>query len=75
MQQTDTDNLFRYVFMFIDARRVDVRKSGALTHRERTEIEQLARGRVAGGQRSRILRSVANNPTALRYLAALLRGA
>jgi hypothetical protein len=73
MHQTDTDKLFRYAFAFIDAHRVDVRASGDLTGRERAEIEQLAGGRLASGQRIRILRSVANNPTALRYLAALLR--
>jgi hypothetical protein len=73
MHKTDTDMLFRYAFAFIDAHRVAVRSSGDLTRRERTEIEQLAGGRLAGGQRIRILRSLANNPTALRYLAALLR--
>jgi hypothetical protein len=73
MRMTDTDKLFRYAFAFIDTHRVDVRASGDLTRREQTEIEQLAGGTLAGGQKIRILRSVANNPTALRYLAALLR--
>jgi hypothetical protein len=73
MHMTDTDNLFRYAFAFIDAHGIAVRSSGDLTRRERVEIEQLAGGRLAGGQRRRILRSVADNPTALRYLAALMR--
>jgi hypothetical protein len=74
MHKTDTDKLFRYAFMYMDARWVDLHLREDLTHRERVEIEQLASGRVASGQRIRILRSVANNPMALRYLAALLRG-
>lgn len=73
MHKTDTDKLLRYAFLFIDGRRVNVHASGDLTCTEQTEIEQLARGRLGDSQRMRILRSLANNPTALRYLAALLK--
>jgi hypothetical protein len=73
MHKTDTDKLFGYAFTFIDADRVDVHAPGDLTRGERTEIEQLACGKLVGGQRIRLLQRVANNPAALRYLAALLR--
>lgn len=73
MHKTDTDKFFGYAFAFLDAHRIDVCASGDLTRRQRAEIEQLAGGRMEGGQRSRILRLVADNPTAFRYLAALLR--
>ena len=74
MHKTETDKFFRYALTFIEARRVDVHAPGGLTRGEREEIERLAGGRLAGGQRVRILEFVADNPTALRYLAALLRG-
>ncbi|MBW0000534.1 MAG: hypothetical protein JO015_15655 [Verrucomicrobia bacterium] len=73
MHQTDTEKLLRYAFLSIDARREDVHASGDLTRTERTEIEQLATGTLGSGQRTRLLQSVANNPIALSYLAALLR--
>lgn len=74
MHKTNTHRFFRYAFAFIDVRRAGVHGSGDLTHGERTDIEQLAGGSLAGGRRRRALRFVADNPIALRYLAALLRG-
>jgi hypothetical protein len=73
MSKTDTDKLFRYAFTFIDAHWVDVRASGGLTRGERMKIEQLAGGKLTGGEKGRMLQFLADNPAALRYLAALLK--
>lgn len=70
---TNTEKLFGYAFTFIDAHRLIAHAPGSLTYRERTEIEQLAGGKLEGQQKLRMLRFVADKPAALHYLGALLR--
>jgi hypothetical protein len=73
MHKIELDQLFGYVFAFIETHRADAHRSGNLTCRERTEIEQLAGGTLAGGQKIHIFRLLAEKPVALRYLGVLLR--